>query len=125
MWTLATVNRIVPAVSAVSEPQLDVLMLTEFLTAILTLLFWLHQKQSRSCVLAFGICLMAMAVYAFIQGAWPIGMVTCVWSAVTVRRWLKGKDAFDPKSTASRLAMAIPPDRWESQSRFERMYNSN
>jgi hypothetical protein len=125
MWTLATVNRVVPAAGGASVPQLDVLMLTEFLTAIFTLLIWLHLKQSRSCVLAFGICLMAMAVYAFIQGAWPVGMITVVWSVVTVRRWLKGKDIIEPKSLVSRLAMAVPSDRWESQSRFERMFNSN
>jgi hypothetical protein len=37
--------------------------------------------------LAFaGACALGSA-YGFLQGAWPFGLVECVWAAVAVNRW--------------------------------------
>ena len=45
------------------------------------------EKRSRWFVVAFaGSCLLASA-YAFLQGAWPFGLVEAVWSLVALRRW--------------------------------------
>jgi hypothetical protein len=51
------------------------------------LVFYALEKRSPWCVLGFsGCCIMASA-YAFLQGAWPFGLVEAVWSIVAMRRW--------------------------------------
>ena len=50
------------------------------------------EKRSPWFVLAFaGACVLA-AVYGFLQGAWPFGLVEAVWSAVALRRWWKARE---------------------------------
>lgn len=45
------------------------------------------EKRSSWFILAFaGSCVLA-AIYGFLQGAWPFGLVEAVWSVVAVRRW--------------------------------------
>jgi multisubunit Na+/H+ antiporter MnhB subunit len=55
----------------------------------LMLVTYALEKRSRWFVLAFaGACVMG-SVYAFLQGAWPFGVVEAVWAVVAVRRWMK------------------------------------
>src|SRR5208282_3900158 len=68
-------------------PQFQTLMFFGFVAALMTLLCFIHQRQSRSAVLALAVCLAAMALYTFMQGAWPVGIVQVVWSAATFARW--------------------------------------
>lgn len=45
------------------------------------------EKRSASWVLAFaGSCLMG-AMYGFLQGAWPFGLLEAAWCIVAIRRW--------------------------------------
>jgi hypothetical protein len=64
-----------------------------FLTAFgligvtLMLLFYALEQRNRWYTLAFaGACVLGSA-YAFLQGAWPFGLVEAVWSFVALRRW--------------------------------------
>ena len=51
------------------------------------LLTYALEKRSHWFVLAFaGSCMLGSA-YGFLQGAWPFGLVECVWSIVALRRW--------------------------------------
>jgi hypothetical protein len=51
------------------------------------LVFYGLEKRSHWFILAFaGSCLLG-SIYGFLQGAWPFGLVECVWSLVAVRRW--------------------------------------
>jgi hypothetical protein len=51
------------------------------------LVFYVLEKRSPWFMLAFaGSCALASA-YAFLQGAWPFGLIEAVWFAVAIRRW--------------------------------------
>ena len=45
------------------------------------------EGRSRWCILGFaGTCVLA-AIYGFLQGAWPFGLVEGIWCWVAQRRW--------------------------------------
>jgi hypothetical protein len=45
------------------------------------------ESRSRWFVLGFaGSCVLG-SVYGFLQGAWPFGLVECIWALVALRRW--------------------------------------
>jgi hypothetical protein len=45
------------------------------------------ESRSRWFVLGFaGSCVLG-SVYGFLQGAWPFGVVECLWALVALRRW--------------------------------------
>jgi hypothetical protein len=91
MWVLATssgVNHPPFTVhgATTAAPPADVLAICGFLIAVLTLVCWLHQGQSRRALAAFGICLAALAIYGFLQGAWPLGIIQTVFCLTTLRK---------------------------------------
>jgi hypothetical protein len=45
------------------------------------------EKRSPRFVLGFAAACVLAAVYGFLQGAWPFGVVEIVWSGVALRRW--------------------------------------
>jgi hypothetical protein len=45
------------------------------------------EKRSHWFILAFAASCLMGAIYGFLQGAWPFGLVESVWSLVAVRRW--------------------------------------
>jgi len=48
------------------------------------------EKRSRWFILGFaGACALG-SIYGFLQGAWPFGLVECVWSVVALHRWRTG-----------------------------------
>jgi len=51
------------------------------------LVFYALEHRSAWLVLAFAGACLASSVYAFLQGAWPFGVVELVWSGVAIRRW--------------------------------------
>jgi hypothetical protein len=53
----------------------------------LTLLFYMLEDRSPWFVLAFGGGCLASAVYGFLQGAWPFGLVEIAWTLAAVYRW--------------------------------------
>jgi len=51
------------------------------------LVCYAFENRSRWFILGFAdACLLASA-YAFMQGAWPFGLVEAIWSIVALRRW--------------------------------------
>jgi hypothetical protein len=69
-----------------NRPQLDRLMLFGFLAAVITLACCVEHRPTRSWRIAFAICTTSLAVYTFLQGAWPAGIVLIAWSGVALRR---------------------------------------
>ena len=70
---------------------MDPLTLFGLFSVTIMLVFYALEKRSRWFILAFAItCLMASA-YAFLQGAWPFGIVEIFWFAVVMRRFLTTK----------------------------------
>jgi hypothetical protein len=51
------------------------------------------EDRSRWYILAFAVACGLGAVYGFLQGAWPFGVVETVWAGVAVRRWAKTSGA--------------------------------
>jgi hypothetical protein len=48
-----------------------------------------YENRSPRFILAFaGACLLG-SIYGFLQGAWPVGAVELVWSAIAISRWRK------------------------------------
>jgi len=48
------------------------------------------EAGGRIFVLGFaGACALG-SLYAFLQGAWPFGLVEAVWTLVALRRWSRG-----------------------------------
>jgi hypothetical protein len=57
-----------------------------FAVTAMLVCYWL-EKRSDWFILAFSASCVLAAIYGFLQGAWPFGMVEAVWSAVALRRW--------------------------------------
>ena len=53
------------------------------------LLFYALEDRAPAFVLAFAGACVASAVYGFMAGAWPFGVVEVIWSGVAVRRWVR------------------------------------
>ncbi|HTB23524.1 MAG TPA: hypothetical protein VK914_12560 [bacterium] len=57
------------------------------LSVSLMLAFYALEDKNPWFILAFaGSCLLGSS-YGFLQGAWPFGIVECVWSAVAFKKW--------------------------------------
>ena len=54
-----------------------------------TLVFYALEDRSPAYILAFAGGCAASAVYGFLQGAWPFGLVEIAWTAVAMRRWIQ------------------------------------
>lgn len=53
----------------------------------LMLVFYALEDRSPWFTLCFaGACLLGSS-YGFLQGAWPFGIVECVWSVVAFKKW--------------------------------------
>jgi hypothetical protein len=51
------------------------------------LVCYAFEKRSPWFILAFAVACVLGAVYGFLQGAWPFGIVETVWALVAARRW--------------------------------------
>ena len=58
-----------------------------------TLIFYALEDRSPAYTLAFGGGCLASAVYGFLQGAWPFGVIEIAWTIVAVRRWSQRRDS--------------------------------
>lgn len=45
------------------------------------------EDRSPWFVVGFAVACVLGAVYGFLQGAWPFGLVEAVWSVMALRRW--------------------------------------
>ena len=52
-----------------------------------TLVFYALEDRSPVYILAFAGGCLASAVYGFLQGAWPFGVIEIAWTIIAVRRW--------------------------------------
>ena len=51
------------------------------------LLFYALEDRAPVYILLFAGTCLASSAYGFLQGAWPIGIVELIWTAVAFRRW--------------------------------------
>jgi hypothetical protein len=52
------------------------------------------ERRGRVFILGFALGCLLSSVYGFLSGAWPFGVVECIWCVIAVRRFL---DTPDPK----------------------------
>ena len=126
LWSLDAPGRIV-AVAATgtvhhAEPQLDSLMLFGFLSAFLTLVFYLNRHQSKAIMAALAVCLATAAAYGFLQGAWPLGVIETVWSAMTLRRLFMPRSERTASQQPRQGVTEAMPSPFENESRISRMF---
>lgn len=55
------------------------------------LAFYALEDRGHWYILAFGGACIGAAIYGFLQGAWPFGLIELIWSGVAVHRWHKRK----------------------------------
>jgi hypothetical protein len=67
--------------------MMDALTLFGVASVSSMLLFYAMESRSPVYVLAFSAACLASALYGFLQGAWPFGVIELVWSGVALRRW--------------------------------------
>ena len=65
-----------------------------------TLVFYALEQRSPAFILAFAGGCLASAVYGFLQGAWPFGLIEIAWTAVAIGRWTQR--VAGPKAPAQR-----------------------
>ena len=66
---------------------MDLLSIFGLFSVTAMLVFYTVEERSHWFVMAFsGACGLA-AIYGFLQGAWPFGLVEAVWMLVALRRW--------------------------------------
>jgi hypothetical protein len=64
--------------------------LTVFGLFAVTAMLVTYALEARSpwYILGFAVACCLGAVYGFLQGAWPFGVVETIWAGVAVRRWM-------------------------------------
>jgi hypothetical protein len=55
----------------------------------LMLAFYAVEDKSPWFTLAFACACWMGSAYGFLQGAWPFGIVECIWGIVAVGKWWK------------------------------------
>jgi hypothetical protein len=100
--------------------QMDAVMVLGFLSAFLTLAFFINRNETRAAMFALAVCLAGTAVYGFMQGAWPLGIIQALWSMVTFRQALAHRSGLRPRQ---RRAVVARSERLVvSETRLRRMF---
>ena len=67
---------------------MDALSLFGLTATTLMLVCYALEDRSAWYVLGFAVACALAGVYAFLQGAWPLGLVEIVFTGVALRRWI-------------------------------------
>jgi len=110
LLTGRTIAMMVPRMGHYPVVELDGLMLSGFLSVFFTFAFYMVRNDARSAMVALSVCLAATAIYGFLRGAWPLGVIQAVWSATTFRRSLDSRNFRTVNRRRAQL-MRVAPDR--------------
>ena len=69
--------------------------LTLFGVAALSVMLLCYALERRNPWFTFGMAsaCVAAAVYGFLQGAWPFGIIEAIWAAIAYVRWWQDRTA--------------------------------
>lgn len=70
---------------------MDALTLFGLFAVTAMLVFYTLESKSRWFTFAFAISCLLAAIYGFLQGAWPFGIVESIWTLVALQKWSKRK----------------------------------
>lgn len=64
-------------------------MLTVYGAVVVSLMMVFYALESRSAwfTFAFGLACMGSALYGWLAGTWPFGVVETIWALVALRKW--------------------------------------
>ncbi|MBU2732301.1 hypothetical protein F6A13_10610 [Acidithiobacillus sp. 'AMD consortium'] len=64
-------------------------MLTLYGASVVTLMMLFYALEARSYwfTMAFSFSCLGSAIYGFLAGTWPFGVVESIWSLVALRKW--------------------------------------
>ncbi len=108
-------SRMVTGHAAAAAPQLDLLMFSSFMSALLTLVLYREYFRSKGYGPALSISAAVTAVLGCMEGAWPMGMVVFVWSGSVFWSWWKTGEK-------KNLRRAVSAGRWKAESRVSRLF---
>ena len=66
---------------------MDALSLFGLFAVTLMLVCYALEERSPCFILGFAVACALGSAYAFLQGAWPFGLVEAVWAVVAANRW--------------------------------------
>ena len=67
--------------------QFDALSLFGLCAVSASLICYMMEARSPWWTLGFAAANLAAAVYGFLQGAWPFGLIELFWMAAALQRW--------------------------------------
>lgn len=72
-------------------------LLTVYGASVVTLMmvFYALEQKSTWFTLVFGISCIGSAIYGFLAGTWPFGIVESIWSVVAFRKWYSVRNHFE------------------------------
>lgn len=75
---------------------MDALTVFGLVSVTAMMLCYAFEDVSVWFVLGFAICCALVAIYGFLQGAWPIAIVEAIWTLIALKRWQKRRLAGTP-----------------------------
>jgi hypothetical protein len=72
---------------------MDALTLFGLFAVSAMLVCYALESRSHWFVLLFAVSCCLGAVYGFLQGAWPFGLIEVVWAVIAFQRWLKVRES--------------------------------
>lgn len=57
----------------------------------LMMIFYALEEKDRVFTLAFAISCWGSALYGWLAGTWPFGVVETVWGVLALRKWYQGR----------------------------------
>jgi hypothetical protein len=68
-------------------------MLTVYGATVLTFMMLMYalERRHRYFVVAFAVGCALSAIYGFLSGAWPFGVVEAIWCAIALHRFSRGR----------------------------------
>ncbi|WP_174298163.1 hypothetical protein [Sphingomonas bacterium] len=70
---------------------MNLLTLFGFVAIGFTLVCYLLDERAPAWTLGFAIGSLSSAIYGFLQGAWPFGIIEVIWTVVALRRWSRSE----------------------------------
>jgi hypothetical protein len=129
MWLPLAMNMLASELrisqSPTPPPQLDRIMVLGFFSSFVTIVCYFHRRQSRAFALGLAIGLAAMAVYAFLQAAWPVGFAEGIWSGAAFVRCYQWKKTIKRRSRELVEPVESRSGFVEMESRISRMFGRN
>jgi hypothetical protein len=111
--------------SARIAPALDWIALLGFLSAFFTLAIWPTRHKTVQSQIAFCTGLLALSLYCFLAGIWPMGAVGIVWTVIAVRETFPRRKPLTRAVIRVNRVAHLSAESWNTESRLTRMFGPN